>query len=418
MFRDRAKPVPQRVSINWVPRVLLLAILLGYFLLPKTTVTSAFARLDAADDSGQVGVSQVAVEPESSETPAPKSDGLQPVPQQPLESSSAESQSSETPAAGESPAQASGDTGPGSTGDQASNSADANPQETKPAAEKADKPAAEPQTEGAADPASEQPAGTEPELPSFEVKDPGQLADLYSLVKDQTLHIHAREMPAYWHLVQLAKKSDMQEMLKSARTAVKFDELYTSPKEHRGDLIRLDLNIRRVMRYPVNVPNREGIKELYEVWGWTNQAKAWMYVIITPELPPDIPVGESVQKFATFAGYFYKLQAYHPGDAKPNAPPLVAPLVVGRFHAVPFQPNLTATDSWGYRTLLLVVLVVVGLSIGYRLLSQFWPRKRRRSEIAITQRDLQFLTAFEAAQPGSGSESGGEGSPADEQKSP
>ncbi len=132
------------------------------------------------------------VEPESSETPAPKSDVCN------LSRSSfriivCSIAVVRNTAAGESPAQASGDTGPASTGDQASNSADANPQETKPEAEKADKLRQSPKRKALP---TRHPSNRRVPSPSCrrsKSKIPVNSLDLSSLVKDQTLHIHARE---------------------------------------------------------------------------------------------------------------------------------------------------------------------------------------------------------------------------------
>jgi hypothetical protein len=77
------------------------------------------------------------------------------------------------------------------------------------------------------------------------------------------------------------------------------------------------------------------VKKVYEIWGATDESQAWPYVVVTSELPKGLPEGTSVSEDAYFSGYFLKLQGYHEGGAKPNAPPLSAPLFIGKVAWLP-----------------------------------------------------------------------------------
>ncbi len=112
-----------------------------------------------------------------------------------------------------------------------------------------------------------------------------KLEDLLSLVSDNSFRIHKREMPAYWELIRIANEKPMEELLAEARSNPRFHDFYTAPSKHRGELIQLALHVKRVIPYPVEVENRAGVKQLYELWGWTDEAKAWLYCCITSELP-------------------------------------------------------------------------------------------------------------------------------------
>ena len=69
------------------------------------------------------------------------------------------------------------------------------------------------------------------------------------------------------------------------------------------------------------------LKILYEIWGWTGESQAWLYVVVTPELPAGFPTGNEVSARATCYGYFFKVQGYLEAGAAPRARPLPAPLL-------------------------------------------------------------------------------------------
>ena len=71
-------------------------------------------------------------------------------------------------------------------------------------------------------------------------------------------------------------------------------------------------------------------KKLYELWGVPTELDGWWYVVVTPELPPGFPVGKNVEVTTTVYGYFFKLQGYQQFDAKPDARPQLAPMIIGR----------------------------------------------------------------------------------------
>ena len=77
------------------------------------------------------------------------------------------------------------------------------------------------------------------------------------------------------------------------------------------------MNVRRVLSYPAP-ENSAGIETVYEVWGFTRESQAWLYVVLTAELPPGMATGPNVDERATVAGYFLKLQGYHEAGAAPK----------------------------------------------------------------------------------------------------
>ncbi len=198
----------------------------------------------------------------------------------------------------------------------------------------AGQPSAEPAS-GA--PSSNQPAEAEAAAPVNEDREAraARLKDLLSLVRDNTLRIHKRENPAYFMLMKEVLDRTPEQLRNEITTNPRFHDLYTKPSEHRGELIHVRLNARRVLPIDIAVPNVASATRLYEIWGWTEEAKAWMYCCVVPELPPGFPEEGDVSESIELTGYFFKMQAYQPGNAAPNARDLVAPLVIGRVVQAP-----------------------------------------------------------------------------------
>ena len=187
----------------------------------------------------------------------------------------------------------------------------------------------------------------------------GQTIDLLSLVSDNTLRMAKREMPAYWELVRRASISTFNELNELANSKTKFNDFYREPAKHRGELVSLELVVRRVTRFDAEVGNAAGVRSVYEIWGSTDQSHAWLYVFITDKLPAGFDEESLLRKKANFAGYFLKLLAYHPGSAPPNAKPLLAPLLVGRFNDIPQTAQSVNNDFSGWASWLLTAAVVL-----------------------------------------------------------
>ncbi len=190
----------------------------------------------------------------------------------------------------------------------------------------------------------------------------GQTKDLLSLVTDNSLRMAKREMPAYWELVRKTANSSFNQLREEANSSTKFNDFYSEPAKHRGELVSLDIIVRRVTRFDAEAGNSAGVNSVYEIWGSTEQSHAWLYVFITNALPKGFDEETLLRKKTEFAGYFLKLLAYHPGSAPPNAKPLLAPLLVGRFNDVP-QTTQTSTSntpewpSWAMITIIVVTAV-------------------------------------------------------------
>ena len=222
---------------------------------------------------------------------------------------------------------------------------------------------------------------TTPNLLEEDLAIDGQTRDLLSLVTDNTLRMAKREMPAYWELVRKTANSSFNELREVSNSRIRFNDFYSQPAKHRGELVSLDIVVRRVTRFEAEAGNSAGVNGVYEIWGSTEQSHAWLYVFITDKLPEGFTEETLLRKKAGFAGYFLKLLAYHPGSAPPNTKPLLAPLLIGRFQdieqATPsIESNPPGWASWG----VISVIVVVTLYFTVRVFLNAEQKNRRRRD--------------------------------------
>jgi hypothetical protein len=195
---------------------------------------------------------------------------------------------------------------------------------------------------------------------------------------DQSTLVQGFELPAYRRLFKWITPQSTEELAARNPPAAVFQQLTQHSERYRGELLTLELTVRRVEEDPVVAGNPAGLDHVYQLWGWPTSGRGWLYVIVTPELPPGFPIGPDAYQTVRVYGYFFKLQGYQPANAKPNARPLVAPLIVGK---LVWEPT-TATVSPAEKTLSLVFLaggsLIVLCAIGY------WIVKARRKKRQVS----------------------------------
>jgi hypothetical protein len=222
----------------------------------------------------------------------------------------------------------------------------------------------------------------------------GQTQDLLSVVTDNALRMSKREMPAYWELVRKTSKASFQKLHDSANSKIKFNELYGNPSKHRGELIAREIVVRRVTRYEAEPSNKAGVNEVYEIWGSTDQSHAWLYVFITNKLPEGFNEESMLKKRMQFAGYFFKLLAYQPGGAPPNAKPLLAPMLIGKLHSSAIATPTTIDDTpwwanWGLSSF--IVLLAAFLTLRVFLSGSLGRSKKIQDATRSSDRDFESL---------------------------
>ena len=145
----------------------------------------------------------------------------------------------------------------------------------------------------------------------------------FQAVTDATLEMGVEEMAAYNRVVRWVVNQPVELLRRRARKNPAFADFMHFPDKQRGKLVSLNLTIFRVR----DAGQNEDGTQLYEAFGPTQESGSWLYWGVAVDLPPGMQTGPKVYEKVTFVGYFFKLQGYEPGDAKPNAKPLKMPLL-------------------------------------------------------------------------------------------
>lgn len=152
---------------------------------------------------------------------------------------------------------------------------------------------------------------------------------LLELVRDKR-PLRPQEMSAYWTLMNWSMAEPFRDLEKRARPEVPFAQIWEQPDRYRGELMRLRLHVTRVLEFESPPKEGEAPRRVYEAWGWASKSSTFPYVVVFPELPEGLPVGDKVTGELVFVGYFLKVMSYTPADASQAAPLRGAPLLVGR----------------------------------------------------------------------------------------
>lgn len=232
--------------------------------------------------------------------------------------------------------------------------------------------------------------------PNLNLREDLVLQDWLGLAQDGSLKMQKLEMPAYWRILNVVKNASFSDLLKAADSKVRFNDLYSSPGNHRSKLITLTVNIRKIERYDTE-ENAAGVQELYEVWGWSETSKAWLYCFVTPELPPGLDANTPVNQSAKFAGYFFKLQGYQPGIAKPNANPLRAPLLIGKFELSQPAQRIAAQAPATIEWIIGAIILIVGLGVILLRVFVFRAKKPKLNRVPSVNLDIFPQAPLESA---------------------
>jgi hypothetical protein len=214
------------------------------------------------------------------------------------------------------------------------------------------------------------PKAVVPEATGDTDEDPDQAEmarDEFQAMTDGTTGLGPEEMVPYNRLVFWVKNQPFARLWARGKKNPAYTYLYDRPEDHRGMLASLDVEIRLVRKAG---KNEYGVA-LNEVWATTKQSGDRMYDLIVVGLPAKLPLDKPIREPARFAGYFLKLQGYHPGLSKPDQPPEKAPLLIGR---IEWTPAAAAPEAdtwqewiWGGAVLgLVVVILAVRFVLGRR----------------------------------------------------
>ena len=236
------------------------------------------------------------------------------------------------------------------------------------------------------------PTNSETAPPDEDWEQQAEVAQEFQAVLDGSLEIQPEENFAYARLFSWIQQQSWDDLCARARGDVVLADLMHSPAKYRGRLLKLDLNVRRVLA--CDVDNRLlKARRIYEIWGFTEDSKAWLYDVVTDELPEGMPIGPDVIERAQFVGYFFKLQGYYEAGAKPRAAPLRAPLLVGRLVRYPSATELQSQGIgwWEFGAAAIVAALILTLVLVQRAFFRHADHRRTQAQQNTGDRTRQWL---------------------------
>jgi hypothetical protein len=161
------------------------------------------------------------------------------------------------------------------------------------------------------------------------------------------------DMPAYWRLLKWSRRRSFAELEQRAKRDVPFSQLWELPDKHRGELIRLQIRVRQIVKQDDIPDNSAGVTTTYDLAGGTSESRGNPYLVVCSELPPEIRVATKTDQEVVFVGYFLKILKYE-GFAATRG----APVLIGRVRPVPSGAHIAASRSEG-----LVGMLVIGVAV-------------------------------------------------------
>jgi hypothetical protein len=132
---------------------------------------------------------------------------------------------------------------------------------------------------------------------------PGVQPELLAHVRDDTV-FRAAESDAFYHLLKVLDQTSEKALEDASLGPVSFTQLFTQPKEYRGDLVTVSGTVRRVLEK--HVPkNKYGVQQYSQVVIEPDD-REYPMIINCLDLPEGFPRGEKLHEPATITGFFYK----------------------------------------------------------------------------------------------------------------
>lgn len=186
------------------------------------------------------------------------------------------------------------------------------------------------------------------------------------------------EMPAYWKLMGWTRTQSMADLERRARRDVVFTQLWQAPETYRGKLVRMRVHVRRALVHEAP-ENSLGIKQVYELLGFTDESLSFPYFMVLSEKPEGLDLGAAVEGDAVFVGYFLKVMGYEAFDNK-----RASPLLIGKLRLLDGSTKRKAAavaSGWEYGLLAGGGLVVVG---GFVLQALMAARRGKSNRLKVS----------------------------------
>lgn len=189
--------------------------------------------------------------------------------------------------------------------------------------------------------------------------------------------LNARETPAYKLLLDRVRSSTPDALASQARRDVVYSQLLQSPARFRGIPIHVEGMVRRCLEQTSSGTGLFPAGRFFEAYVFTVDSQGFPLILSFEQAPPNMPVGDNLNTFITFDGYFLKLLAYKAGDEL-----RFAPLLIGRVTSVPVAPRRESLPWW---VPVLAVLVLFGaFRVTVALMTAFKPRRPPTRRLSVS----------------------------------
>jgi hypothetical protein len=178
-------------------------------------------------------------------------------------------------------------------------------------------------------------ADADDEIPAGKTFFPGVQPELLARVRDDTV-FRASESDAFYHLLKILDDTSDDRLEEASIGRISFNQLFTQPKEFRGDLVTMSGKVHRVIDKTAP-ENQFGIKQYSQVVIEPDD-REYPVVLYCLDLPPHFPRGEKLHEPITVTGFFYKRWAGLAGDKEITTWPLLLSKTVR------WQPVVAAAD--------------------------------------------------------------------------
>jgi hypothetical protein len=172
-------------------------------------------------------------------------------------------------------------------------------------------------------------------------------------IEESRVGVRATERPAYFAMLSTARAAQPRELAAAARRDLPFLSLMNDSTEHRGEVIWIEGELRRVEPLEAG-PNDDGFEQLYEGWLFTDEAgRTNPYRIVVSDLAPGFPQGTEVRERVRLPAFFFKRYTYATAHGQHSAPMLIGhrwTRVVGR------RDTASGTSSPGWWTFAIALI--------------------------------------------------------------
>ncbi|HVX14834.1 MAG TPA: hypothetical protein VHC22_26830 [Pirellulales bacterium] len=144
--------------------------------------------------------------------------------------------------------------------------------------------------------------------------------ELLSHVRDDTA-FRSSESSAFFHLLKILQSTSEDELERASIGPVSFTQLFTQPKEFRGDLVTIEGTVLRALsRTPAE--NDYGITQ-YTQLVIEPSDRAYAVIVYCLEPPQGFPLGEKLREPVKLTGFSYKRWAHLSEDKEIMTWPLL-----------------------------------------------------------------------------------------------